>query len=73
MKESCEGQVDRYLVEGIDETLEASKVTDQLEDPHHSHHSPQPDNLTSFAHYLKVLTRMMMMVAVWMIVKVPYL
>ena len=39
-------------------------MSDQLEDPHHSHHSHQPDNLTSLAHYLKVLTKMMMMTVI---------
>ena len=44
------------LIESVDETLQPSEVPDQLEDPHHSHHSDQPHYLPSLAHDLKILT-----------------
>ena len=43
------------LVEGVDEGLEAGKVTDELENPHDPHHTDQADYLASLAHDLKVL------------------
>ena len=43
------------LVEGVDEGLEAGKVTDEFENPHDSHHADQTDYLARFAHDLKVL------------------
>ena len=59
----------RYLIQGVDETLEAGKVSDQLEDPHDSHDSHQSDNLTSLAHYLKVLAKMMIIMVIIVNVK----
>ena len=39
-------------------------MSDQFEDPHHSHHSYQPDNLTRLAHDLKVLTEIIMLMSI---------
>ena len=43
------------LVEGVDEGLEAGKVTDELEDPHDPHHAHEADYLARLPHDLKVL------------------
>ena len=43
------------LVQGVDERLQPSEVTDQLEDPHHPHHPHQSHDFTRFTHYLEIL------------------
>ena len=43
------------LLEGVEQGLEAGKVSDQLEDPEDPHHSHQPDHLPRLPDDLEVL------------------